>query len=91
MPGRCVKADPAALLAAFEAVGLDRTFAALDAAALPVTSVLPRWVSAEPAALLAAGVDLGLLNTFAAAEAAFRLVFSLAMFALPAGTKARTW
>lgn len=78
-------------MAAFEAVGFESTFAALDAAALLVTSVLPRWVSAEPAALFAAGVDLGLLSTFAAAVAAFRLVFSLAMFALPAGTKARTW
>ena len=30
-------------------------------------------------------------ESFTAAVAAFRLVFSLAMFALPAGTKARTW
>lgn len=92
MPGRCVNAEPAALLAAFEAVGLDRTFAALEATDLLVTSLaLPRWVSAEPAALFAAALDFGLLSTFAAADAAFWPVFSLAMFALPLGTIELTW
>jgi hypothetical protein len=90
-PGRCVNADPAADLAAFDAFGLRSVFEAALAAFLLVTSFVPLllWtcVSAEPAALFAALLAVGLRRVFEAAEAARLLVTSvlrlIAIFMFP--------
>jgi hypothetical protein len=69
-PGRCVRADAAADLAALLARGLRSVRAAADAAFAPVTSALRTWVSADAAADFAALLARGLRRILPAADAA---------------------
>lgn len=69
-PGCCVKADPAADLAAFDAFGFRSVFEAALAAFLPVTSLLRTCVRADPAADFAALLAVRLLSVLLAADAA---------------------
>lgn len=69
-PGRCVKADPAADLAALNALGFRSVFEAALAAFLLVTSLLRTCVRADPAADFAALLAVRLLSVLLAADAA---------------------
>ena len=69
-PGRCVKADPAADLADFDAFGFRSVFEAALAAFLLVTSLLRTCVKADPAADFEALLAVGLLSVLLAADAA---------------------
>lgn len=68
--GRCVKADPAADLAALDALGFRSVFEAALAAFLLVTSLLRTCVRADPAADFAALLAVRLLSVLLAADAA---------------------
>ena len=80
--GFWVKADAAAALASFEALGSWITLAATEAAFLLVTFLFPTCVSAEAAAVFSALLAVLLFRVLAAADAAFFDVLSLAFVAM---------
>jgi hypothetical protein len=87
LPGRCVRAEAAAVLAALLAFG---SFITLDAAAAAlelVASLLLLWVRVEAAAVLAFLLDFGSFMTFDAAAAALLLVLSLFFAAISSPSK----
>lgn len=86
-----VRADAAADFAALLALGLLRTFEAVDATLALVFSVLPFWVRAEAATDFSALLALGLLKTFEAAVATFLLVLSDFAIGPVSLLKGRSW